>query len=237
MMMTRAIALLLACAGCTGTRTEAAPAVTTDRTPTLALAKVATDALCLTRGELAESSVTVPTMRGYARGAGGDAAELTFTYRGESTESRALASGDVRRQIGLKLRAQDSCNVIYVMWRLDPRPKIDVSIKSNPGKAAHEECGADGYTKVRSRAKYFVPAYEHGTTHTLRAEIAGDDIFAWVDGRLAFHGRLPDAARSITGPAGLRSDNVAFDLVELSAPAAAAHGGRLPGCKADASSD
>lgn len=237
--MTRAVALLLACAACTGTRTEAAPTVTAERAPTLALAPVARDALCLTRGALVKSVIEQPTMRGYARGAGGDAAQLTFTYRGESTESRALASGDVRRQIGLKLRAQDSCNVIYVMWRLDPRPKIDVSIKANAGKAAHEQCGADGYTKVRSRAKYFVPAYEHGSTHTLRAEIAGDDILAWIDGRLVFQGRLPDAARSISGPAGLRSDNIAFDLVELSAPSgtAAGNGSNLPACKADASSD
>ena len=88
-------------------------------------------------------------MRGYALGAGGDAAALTFTYQGEAENTRELASGELRRQLGLKLRAQDGCNVVYVMWRLDPTPKLEVSVKFNPGKRTHEECGADGYTKVK----------------------------------------------------------------------------------------
>jgi len=226
-------ALLLLLAACTGTRTEAAPATTT-RAPSVEVAPIKSDALCVTKGELDGAAIEVPTMRGYALGAGGDAAQLTFTYKGESHESRPLASGDVRRQIGLKLRAQDSCNVIYVMWRLDPRPKLDISVKVNPGQTAHEQCGADGYTKIRSRTKALVPAFEFNTTHTLRAEIVGDDIFAWVDGTLLFQGRLPDAARSIHGPAGLRSDNVAFDLVELAAPKGAATGG-APACKREGS--
>jgi hypothetical protein len=122
------------------------------------------------------------------------------------------------------------------MWRLDPRPKVDVSIKSNVGKATHEECGADGYTKVRSRTKHFVPSYTAGSTYTLRAEIVGDDLLAWIDGRLAFEGRLPDAARTLRGPAGLRSDNVSFDVVELAA-AAATSGGAAGACKAESASD
>ena len=232
--------LLLSSAACTGARTEAAPAPTAAaaRSPTIEVAPVAADAVCFTRGQLGEASrIADATMRGYVPESRGDAAQLTFTYRGESGDTRALASGDVRRQLGLKLRAQDSCNVVYVMWRLDPRPKLDVSIKSNPGKAAHEQCGADGYTKVRSRSSSSAPpAYEFGATHTLRAEIVGDDIYAWVDGRLAFEGRLPEAARTIRGPAGVRSDNVAFDLVELAVPRATDRGAAAA-CRADAASD
>lgn len=224
----RVLLLLALVAGCSGSRTEAAPA--SDRAPSIEVAPVTGDALCVTKGELTEGAVAVPTMRGYARGGGGDAAQLTFTYKGESHDSRALANGDVRRQIGLKLRAQDSCNVIYVMWRLDPRPKIDVSIKINPMMSTHEECGASGYTKVRSRAKHYVPAFEFGTKHTLRAEIVGDDLYAWVDNRLVYQGRLPASARAISGPAGLRSDNVSFDLVELAAPSPSTSR-EAPACK------
>ena len=231
-------ALLLVFAACTGSRTEAAPAATGDHAPSIDLAPVTTDALCVTKGELAGSSVAVPTMRAYARGSGGDAAQLVFRHRGESQDSRALASGDVRRQIGLKLRAQDSCNVVYVMWRLDPRPKVDVSIKVNPAMSTHEQCGADGYTKVKPRAKYFIPAYEFGSTHTLRAEIIGNDVYAWLDGKLAFQGRLPEAARALAGPAGVRSDNVAFDLVELAAPKSASDAdAKPPACKREGGSD
>jgi hypothetical protein len=217
----RALLLLAACAQA---RTEAAPR---DHAPSIELAPVDTAKLCVTRGELAQGGVAVPTMRGYAIGAGGDAAQLTFTYRGETEDAAALASGDIRRQIGLKLRAANSCNVVYVMWRLDPRPALDVSVKANPGMTAHEQCGANGYTKVKPYKKPYVPAFEFGQTHTLRAEIIGDELHAWVDGKLLWQGRLPDAARSIQGPAGLRSDNVKFDLVELAAP----HGEGANACK------
>jgi hypothetical protein len=105
-----------------------------------------------------------------------------------------------------------------VMWRLDPTPKLDVSIKLNPLKKTHEECGADGYAKVRPHKKTFVPAFEYGKTHTLRAEIVGDELYAWIDDQLLYQGTLPDTARALKGPAGVRSDNVKFDLVSLSAP-------------------
>ncbi len=106
--------------------------------------------------------------------------------------------------------------MVYVMWRLDPRPMLDVSVKRNPGKRTHEECGADGYTKVRpARRPGRVPALVPGATHSLRAEIVGDDLFAWIDGVLAWQGRLPDEARALAGPAGLRTDNLDVARLEL----------------------
>ena len=219
------IALVLAGAGCRSSRTEAAPR---SHKPTVDVAPIAATDICVTKGTLTETSITEPTMRGYARGFGGDAAALTFTYRGETFETRELAGGQARRQIGLKLRAQDSCNVVYVMWRLDPQPKLDISVKFNANKKTHEECGADGYTKVRPHKKPFVPAFEYGKTHTLRAEIVGDELYAWIDDKLLWQGTLPETARVIRGPAGVRSDNVKFDLVSLSAPKGE---GAAPACK------
>jgi hypothetical protein len=212
----RYLAILALAAACGGSRTEAAPR---DHKATIDVAPIAADQLCVTKGALASASVEQPTVRGYAPGAGGDAAALTFTYRGETFESRALAGGQERRQIGVKLRAQDSCNVVYVMWRLDPKPKLDISVKQNPLKTRHEECGADGYTKIKPRKKTFVPAFEYGKTHTLRAEIVGDELYAWIDDKLLYQGTLPESARALKGPAGLRSDNVKFDLVSLAVPA------------------
>lgn len=218
-------ALLLLLAACGGSRIEAAPS---DRAPSLEVSAV-TD-VCVTKGTLDGREVIDPTMRGYARGAGGDAAQLTFTYRGESHETRELAGGQARRQIGLKLRAQDSCNVVYVMWRLDPTPKIDVSVKLNPLAKTHEECGAGGYTKVKPYKKpAFVPAYSFGATYALRAEIVGNELSAWIDGKLYWQGRLPDAAKTLRGPAGIRSDNIRFHLVELAAPQGA--NTPAPACK------
>lgn len=212
-------------AACGGNRTEAAPRT---KKPTIEVTPIAAADLCMTKGAVAGHEFAEPTMRGYARGFGGDAAALTFTYRGESHETRELAGGQARRQIGVKLRAQDSCNVVYVMWRLDPRPKLDVSVKLNPGANIHKECGADGYTKLKPRKKTFVPAFEYGKTHTLRAEIVGDELYAWIDDKLLFQGTLPKAARKIKGPAGVRSDNVKFDLVSFAAPQGS---GDAPPCK------
>jgi hypothetical protein len=65
-----------------------------------------------------------------------------------------------------------------------------------------------------------VPALEVGATHTLRAEIHGDELTAWIDDEIAWRGTLPDSARDLVGPAGLRSDNLAFDVVDFRAPQA-----------------
>jgi hypothetical protein len=186
-----------------------------DRAPSVDVAPVGQ--LCVTHGAIDNRAIVEPTVRAFAEDAGGDAAELAFTYRGDSQTGRALANGQLRRQVGLKLRAENGCNVVYVMWRLDPKPKLDVSVKSNPGKRTHEECGADGYIKVKPARAVAVPAFAPGEAHTLRAEILGDELTAWIDGRVAWHGMLPAEARALAGPAGLRSDNVMLDGVALSA--------------------
>jgi len=203
------------------------------REPAVAVVPV-TD-LCVTRGAIADRAIAEPTVRAFAPNAAGDAAQLAFTFKGDAATSRALANGQDRRQVGLKLRAQDGCNVIYVMWRLDPKPKLDVSVKRNPGKRTHEECGADGYTKVKPSRKAAVPALVAGGSHTLRAEIAGDELYAWIDGTLAWQGTLPTEARELSGPAGLRTDNLALEKLELSAAGA----GHRPGavCKRGASTE
>ena len=178
-----------------------------------------TDELCATHGHATiGGAVSEPTVRAYARGTTGDAAQLAFVYRGETASQRALASGPARRQLGLKLRAKDGCNVVYVMWRLDPRPKLEVSVKRNPGARDHEECGADGYTKVKATKTWPLPALEAGDHHALRAAIAGDELTAWIDDVVVWRGRLPASARDLVGPAGLRSDNLAFDLEAFDAP-------------------
>jgi hypothetical protein len=185
-------------------------------TPTIALEPQSD--LCVTKGAIADRAITEPTVRAVAAAAGGDAVQLGFIYRGDAATTRALANGQLRRQVGVKLRAQNSCNVIYVMWRLDPRPELDVSVKINPGKVSHAECGAEGYTKVHPSKHASVPALAVGDAHTLRAEIVGDDLVAWIDGHLAWQGTLPVAARDLVGPAGLRTDNIGLSHLELSAP-------------------
>jgi hypothetical protein len=182
------------------------------------LRPIARDALCVTKGAIANGAILEPTVRALAIGSHGEAAQLTFTYRGRSESVRGLASGQLRRQLGLKLRAANGCNVVYVMWRLDPEPKLEVSVKHNPGMRTHEECGANGYHKVKPARAEPVPPLTPGRTYVVRAQIRGDDLSVWIDGNLTWNGELPEIARELSGPAGLRTDNVHLDGIELLAP-------------------
>ena len=74
-----------------------------------------------------------PGVRAVVPGAQGSSARISFVYRGPTREVLPLRSGELRRQIGLKLRARDTCNLIYVMWHLAPDEGIRVQVKSNPG--------------------------------------------------------------------------------------------------------
>jgi hypothetical protein len=182
--------------------------------------EVVKEGLCVTKGNAAiGTKITEPTVRAVVRGTAGDAAELTFVFHGDSDTVRELANGKPRRQLGLKLRAENGCNLLYVMWRLDPKPEIEVSIKHNPGMRTHKDCGAGGYTKVKPTSHEPPPDLELGAKHVLRAQIAGDELSAWIDDKLVWRGTLPESARELRGPAGMRSDNLAYDLVAFGAPA------------------
>lgn len=158
----------------------------------------------------------------------GSTAEIEFTYQGPSLDVQPLGSGELRRQIGLKLRARDTCNVVYVMWHIHPAPGVFVSVKHNPDMSKNEECGPTGYINLKSQETIRPPLILPGVRHTLRAELQGTILYVSADGVLVWQGTLPTEAFSFDGPAGVRSDNTAFDF-ELRVP----HGGdpnaRCPG--------
>src|SRR5215471_12265399 len=84
--------------------------------------------MCVTEGVLEELkdsrlSVKVPKMRAVVAASTTPVAEARLTYLGPTSADAPLASGEMRRQFGLKLRAQDGCNLIYVMWRIEPESK------------------------------------------------------------------------------------------------------------------
>ncbi|MCP3141912.1 hypothetical protein [Pyxidicoccus xibeiensis] len=168
-------------------------------------------------GEDGRLTVDAPRMRAVAPGTTATAAELRFTVLGPTREQRALGSGAQRQQVGLKLRALDGCNLLYVMWRLAPKPGIVVNYKRNPGQRTSRECGNDGYTTVRPSAGKRVEAPAPGTPHTLRAALDGRTLRVWADDTLAWEGELPDEALALEGPVGVRSDNVRLAL-QLYAP-------------------
>lgn len=139
-------------------------------------------------------------------------AEITFRYLGPTRKQSALGSGMVRTQIGLKLRAQDGCNLVYVMWRILPESRVVVSIKSNPGEHTAEECGNRGYHNVRGSGESRASAVELESRHSLRAELEGDSLVAWADGKVVWEGRLDASAFAFDGPLGFRTDNGRFEI-------------------------
>jgi hypothetical protein len=139
--------------------------------------------------------------------------EIRFVYGGPSSSEQPLASGELRRQIGLRLRARNTCNLVYVMWHIEPSQRIEVSVKTNPRQSTHTECGDHGYS--------FIPptwscagkgVVRVGEQHSLRATIRGNELGVSLDGRLCWAGVLPPVAFSFDGPAGVRSDNGSFEF-------------------------
>jgi hypothetical protein len=145
----------------------------------------------------------------------GQSAQLKFTYLGKTERRAALKSGIEREQIGLKLRARDSCNLIYVMWRLAPTPSVVVSFKNNAEQATHAECQNSGYSNLKAEASLLPPPAVPGATYVLGASIVGDEVLVEIDDKLSWKGRLPKEAQNLEGPAGFRSDNVAWQLVDF----------------------
>jgi hypothetical protein len=161
--------------------------------------------------------VSTPTLRAELGIEPRAAVEIEFVYRGPTQTDQALASGELRRQIGLKLRARDTCNVVYVMWHIEPSNGIVVSVKSNPGQSRHAECGDRGYTFLNATRSRPVQTVRAGERHQLRASVVGQQLEILTDGVPSWVGTLPASAFEFDGPVGLRSDNGEFD-VEMRAP-------------------
>jgi hypothetical protein len=205
------------------------------------LAPVSRASLCVTEGEVGEASggrlaVNSSKMRAYFDAFTAPVAEMDFTYLGSTGNEARLGSGELRRQLGLKLRAADACNLVYVMWRIEPESKLVVSIKSNPGQHTSAECANRGYRNIKPARSKPVPPLVPGAQHTLRAEMNGGSLTVFADGVNVLDGDLGADALAFDGPIGMRSDNAKLELRLLAEPpdANATKSRGTPGCKADA---
>jgi hypothetical protein len=185
-----------------------------------ALQRIGRDRLCVTNGAVTalpggRLAIETPSSRAVVQvgteNAADQAAEIHFQYLGPSQDSKPLASGELRRQIGLKLRAQDTCNLIYAMWHIEPDARVAVSIKRNADMHTHEQCGAHGYINFKSQDSIAPPPpIRPGEAHTLRAELRGRDLTVTADGKVAWRGPLGDELPLAVGPPGFRTDNARF---------------------------
>jgi hypothetical protein len=226
--------LLFSHGACNGTRSAAVPPpsppvvqapLRADPPVSGGLIPVTRDRLQVTEGQVDDVhgtvtdgtrfGVEVPRERAVVPDSQGDDVTLRFTWLGATDPVIPLASGQLREQVGLKLRARDGCNVIYAMWRIAPAAGIVVNFKRNPDDHESKECGNAGYSTVRPRFMEPLDRLSQGETHVLRAKIEGDVLTVFADGRRVWEGVLPPDALSLEGPAGMRTDNarVRFELL------------------------
>ena len=189
------------------------------------LRRMTRDQLCVTNGAITTTpsgrlAINSPSSRAVVQLPAADGvAEIRFTYLGPSEGSKPLASGEMRRQIGLKLRSLNQCNLLYVMWHIEPDAKFGVSIKRNPGQSTHEQCDAHGYTTIRPRTSTTLPRVLPGESHTLRAVLTGEDLMLTADGKTVWEGSIGNGITGIDGPVGLRTDNARFEFDYFAMPA------------------
>ncbi len=203
---------------------------------------ISRDRLCVTEGAVdaaahARLSVKVPKMRAYATQWSSQSARLLFTYLGSTSKESALGSGAIRRQFGLKLRAQDPCNLVYAMWRIEPESKLVVSVKTNPGAHTSAECGNRGYENIKARKTSPIPQLQAGQSHSLSAEMKNSELRVFVDNREVWQGDVGPTAAKLAGPIGIRSDNAHLEF-ELQTPASqTSNAGHVRACKAGSGDD
>jgi len=204
--------------------------------PASPLTKVPHETLCVTEGAIAslggeQFDVSVPKMRAYLNEYTPPVVEEQFTYLGATPNESPLASGVVRRQFGVKLRAQDACNVVYATWRIEPESKLVISVKSNPGEHSSIQCGNHGYRNVRPRKMAPLPALQAGDVHTLRAEMHRAEMRVLVDSNLVWSGSVGSEALDFDGPVGLRTDNVHLQIELRAALPLVPQFQHAPGCR------
>jgi len=173
--------------------------------------------LCVTEGEIGTApsgwlTVNAPKMRAYLNKRTEQAVEVQFKYLGSTGNESRLGSGELRRQFGLKLRAEDACNLVYAMWRIEPESKLVVSVKTNPGEHTSAQCGNRGYRNVKPRRSRPIPALHSGATHALRAEMKGEEMRVFIDNEPVWEGEVGREALAFDGPVGIRSDNAKLEL-------------------------
>jgi len=161
--------------------------------------------------------VSEPKLRATVAGSDGNAVALDFELVGPSERTEPLRSGELRQQLGLELVAQDTCNLLYVMWRVAPRSELVVSAKQNPGQSTHARCENRGYRRLRAEQLAPVPALVGGARHTLAARIDAGRLEVTIDGERVLSAALDGAARELHGRVGLRSDNLRFVVHQLRA--------------------
>lgn len=116
---------------------------------TYRLTQVRRDELDVTSGSVAEQepgylSITEPVIRATMRTGTAPLACLQFRYFWPTLTRATSGSGIEYHQVGLKLRSNNPCNLMYVMWRIQPKEELIVLVKRNPRQSTVRNAGIGG---------------------------------------------------------------------------------------------
>lgn len=180
-------------------------------------------AVCVTTGDISAGAdgrylIESGASRAVVRDGDDDYVGIEFEYLGPSKDETALASGNMRRQLGLKLQAQDSCNVVYVMWPVDGARDLVVVSKVNRGESTHAQCGVKGYETLTPLMSRPVRPIVVGEVRRLEARIDKRVLAVHVDGQLVWRGDAGRRTADLFGYPGLRTDNVRVRFAWLVEP-------------------
>jgi hypothetical protein len=164
-----------------------------------------------------EFLVETPSLRGTVSTQIDTIACLKFRYFGVTDKRDKSGDGYEHHQIGIQLLAKNSCNLLYVMWRLQPEELV-IKVKHNPGQTKHSECGNHGYHTI-DRMPY--PGFQIDEPHELLASISDIDsanikLQVWIDQQVALQTQIDRALLHNTpGVPGIRSDNGKYQFQYL----------------------
>lgn len=169
--------------------------------------------ICVTTGEMSAEPdgrylVESGASRAVVRDGDDDYVGIVFEYLGPSEDASAREAGNAHRQLGLKLQAQDSCNVVYVMWPVDGARELVVVSKVNRGQSAHAQCGVKGYEALTPLMSRPVEPIVVGQARRLEARIDKRILTVHVDGKLVWRGDAGRRTANLFGYPGVRTDNV-----------------------------
>ncbi len=162
-----------------------------------------------------------------------NSALLAFYYVSPIMPMIPLEDGELRRQVGVRLRGENDCNAVYIMWfvgtssddtEVSTRPEgIYIQEKLNPGMTTQAECHDHGFTThgpvlsgvakdisgLPGTSKWVLPMVTPGSVHWLvGAILPSGQAVAMADGHLVASVKLSDEALALHGLGGLRQDNV-----------------------------
>ncbi|HMO46731.1 MAG TPA: hypothetical protein PKB14_11960 [Rubrivivax sp.] len=169
--------------------------------------------VCVTNGVISTQRdqsfiVESPSSRAVVKPSDDNFGAIEFEYLGPTTKEVPLDSGRMVHQLGLKLHARDSCNVIYVMWSVEADTGFKVTTKTNPSKSTNRECGTDGYKMIYQSKPGDIPPVKIGEPRRLEASLRERTLTVKIDGNNVWQGEVGVDSAKAPGYSGIRTDNV-----------------------------